>query len=105
MFARVTIFQGTPDSVDGAVRFAVRDAVEKVDRPPGLLAFFDLSDRSTGRSAILSLWATREDRAASAEQAKAAVERIAEEGGEKVVAIREYEVGYHLFTEGLLAQS
>jgi hypothetical protein len=105
MFARVTIFQGTPDSVDGAVRFAVRDAVEKVDRPPGLLAFFDLSDRRIGRSAIVSLWATPEDRAATAEQAKAAVERIAEEGGEKVVAIREYEVGYHLFTEGLLAQS
>jgi heme-degrading monooxygenase HmoA len=104
MFARVTIFQGTPDSVDGAVRFAVRDAVESVDRAPGLLGLFDLSDRCTGRSAIVTFWATHEDRAASAERAKAAVERIAEAGGEKVLSVREYEVGYHLFSEELLAQ-
>jgi heme-degrading monooxygenase HmoA len=104
MFARVTIFQGTPDSVDGAVRFAVRDAVESVDRAPGLLGLFDLSDRSTGRSAIVTFWATHEDRAASAERAKAAVERIAEAGGEKVLSVRDYEVGYHLFSEELLAQ-
>jgi heme-degrading monooxygenase HmoA len=104
MFARVTVFQGTPDSVDGAVRFAVRAAVESVDRAPGLLALFDLSDRSSGRSAIVTFWATREARAASAERAKAAVERIAEAGGEKVVSVRDYEVGYHLFTEELLTQ-
>ncbi|MDX6369080.1 MAG: hypothetical protein QOG93_582 [Gaiellaceae bacterium] len=104
MFARMTVFQSTPDSVDGAFRFAVRDAVESVDRAPGLLGFFDLSDRGSGRSVIVTLWATREDRAASAERAKAAVERIAEAGGEKVVSVRDYEVGYHLLTEELLAQ-
>ena len=40
----MTVFQSTPDSVDGAFRFAVKDAVEASTRA-GLLAFLDLSDR------------------------------------------------------------
>jgi heme-degrading monooxygenase HmoA len=101
MFARVTVFQGAPDSVDGPIRFAVQRASKGVAELPGFLGLFDLADRRSGHAVILTLWATKEARDASADYARQAVKRVAEEGDEQVISMRDYEVGHYAFRDGL----
>jgi heme-degrading monooxygenase HmoA len=101
MFARVTIFQAAPDSVDGPIRFSVQRASQGVAELPGFLGLFDLADRKTGHSVIVTLWATKEARDASADFARNAIKSVAEEGGEKVISMRDYEVGHYLLSDGL----
>jgi len=100
MFARVTTFQGAPDSVDGPIRFAVKAVSQGAKELPGFLALIDLSDRTSGRALILTLWATKEARAASAGFARQATEKVAEAGTEQVISMRDYEVGHYLFGDG-----
>jgi heme-degrading monooxygenase HmoA len=100
MFARVTIFQAAPDSVDGPIRFSVQRATPGLAEFPGFLGLFDLADRKTGHSVVVTLWATKETRDASAEFARNAIKSVAEEGDEQVISIRDYEVGHHLLSDG-----
>src|SRR5438874_11357079 len=98
MFARVTTFQGEPDSVDGPMRFPLRKTSQGLEELPGVLAIFDLADRKSGRAAVLTLWATKEAREESAAFALAAGKRGGEENGERIVSIRDYEIGEFLFS-------
>jgi heme-degrading monooxygenase HmoA len=98
LFARVTIFQAAPDSVDGPIRFSVRRASQGVEELTGFLGLFDLSDRGTGHSVIVTLWATKEARDSSAEFARNATKRVAEAGDEQVISMRDYEVGHHVLS-------
>jgi heme-degrading monooxygenase HmoA len=101
MFARVTVFQGPPDSVDGPIRFAVQRASKTVVTLPGFLGLFDLADRRSGHAVIVTLWATKEARDASAEFARKAALSVAEEGDEQVISMRDYEVGHYALIDGL----
>ena len=100
MFARVTTFQGDPDSVDGPIRFPVREASQGVKDLPGFLAMFDFADRDTGRAMVVTIWETKEAREASNEFARDATEKVIDAGGEQLVSVREFEVGHYIFTEG-----
>jgi heme-degrading monooxygenase HmoA len=100
VFARVTTFQGDPDSVDGPIRFPVREASRGVKDLPGFLAMFDFADRDTGRAIVVTLWETKEARDASSDFARDAIEKVLEAGGEQVLSVREYEVGHYIFSEG-----
>jgi heme-degrading monooxygenase HmoA len=103
MFARVTTFQSARDAVDGPIRFAVQRASEGMLELPGFLGLFDLSDRKSGEAVVVTLWATKEARDASAEFARNAAKGVAEEGDEQVVSVREYEVGHSTFANGFPA--
>jgi heme-degrading monooxygenase HmoA len=96
MFARVAIFQAAPDSVDGPIRFSVQRATRGVEELPGFLGMFDLADRETGHSVVVTLWATKEARDASADFARNATKSVAEEGAEQLISVRDYEVGHHI---------
>ena len=96
MFARVTIFQAAPDSVDGPIRFSVQRASEGLKDVSGFLGLFDLADRETGHAVVVTLWATEDARDASADFAREAAKRVAEEGAEQVISTRDYEVGHLL---------
>jgi heme-degrading monooxygenase HmoA len=101
MFARVTTFQGEPDSVDGSMRFPLKKASSGIQELPGFLAMFDLADRKTGQAVVVTLWATKEARDESSGFALAAGKKVAEETGEQVISVRDYEVGHYLFSEEL----
>ncbi|MDX6484687.1 MAG: hypothetical protein QOE95_2460, partial [Gaiellaceae bacterium] len=47
---------------------------------------------------VVTLWATKETRDASAEFARNAAENVAEEGDEQVISVRDYEVGHSRFS-------
>jgi heme-degrading monooxygenase HmoA len=100
VFARVTIFQAAPDSVDGPIRFSVQRASRGLEDLQGFLGLFDLSDRETGHSVVVTLWATKEARDASADFARKAIKSVAEQGDERVISTRDYEVGHHLLGDG-----
>jgi heme-degrading monooxygenase HmoA len=87
--------------VDGPIRFSVQKAIEGLENVPGFLGLFDLADRKAGQAVIVTLWATKEARDASADFARKAIKRVAEEGGEQVVSMRDYEVGHYLFSDSL----
>jgi heme-degrading monooxygenase HmoA len=99
VFARVTIFQGDPDSVDGSIRFPVREASQGMKDLPGFLAIFDFADRDTGRAMVVTLWATKEARDGSADFARDATEKVLEAGSEQLVSVREYEVGHYILSD------
>ena len=101
MFARVTIFQGTADSADGPIRFPVRTLGEGLEDLPGFLGLFDLTSRETGRALLVTFWATDEAREASADVAQNLAAKVVEETGEKVLSVREYEVGHYQVSEDL----
>ena len=48
---------------------------------------------------VVTLWATKEAREASAEFARDAAEKVVEAGGEQVISVREYEVGHYIFSD------
>ncbi len=62
-------------------------------RPVGLL---DLADRKSGHAVIVTLWATKEARDASADFARNAMKSVADEGDEQVISMRDYEVGHYM---------
>ena len=66
---------------------------------PGFLAMFDFADRDTGRAMVVTLWATKETRNASAEFARDATAKVVEAGGEQGISVREYEVGHYIFSD------
>jgi heme-degrading monooxygenase HmoA len=103
MFARVTTFKSARDAVDGPIRFAVQRASEGMMELPGFLGLLDLSDRKSGEAVVVTLWATKEARDASVEFARNAAENVAEEGDEKVISVRDYEVGYSRFSDAFPA--
>jgi len=103
MFARVTTFRSARDAVDGPIRFAVQRASEGMMELPGFLGLFDLSDRKSGEALVVTLWATKEARDASAEFARNAAKSVAEEGDEQVISVRDYEVGHSRFNDGFPA--
>lgn len=100
MCARVTVFQTAPDSVDGPIRFAVQRASKGALELPGFLGLFDLADRKSGHALIVTLWETKEARAASADFARNASKSVAEEGDEQVISMRDYEVGHYALGDG-----
>jgi heme-degrading monooxygenase HmoA len=89
-----------PDSVDGPIRFAVKTVSQAAKELPGFLALFDLSDRTSGRAVIVTLWATEEARAASMGFAREATTKVADAGTEEVISMRDYEVGHYLVGDG-----
>jgi heme-degrading monooxygenase HmoA len=101
MFARATTFQSTPGTVDGGIRFLVRELAAAVEELPGFLGLIDLVNRQTGQAVTVTFWETEEARAASAEFARQAASKVAEEGAENVTSVNEYEVGVYTMTDGL----
>jgi hypothetical protein len=55
MLARVTVFEGAPDVVDGPICFPVKRASEGEVELPGFLGLFDVGDRKSGHAVIVTL--------------------------------------------------
>ena len=70
----------------------------------GFLGSFDLSDRKSGQALVVTLWATKEARDASAEFARNAAKSVADDGDEQVISVRDYEVGHSRFRDGFPAR-
>lgn len=92
MFARVSIFEGNPEGVEGAAR-NVRETVLPAARElEGFAGILVLADRTTGRSMGITFWETEEALRASEEAADRMRSEAAAEAGEEIVGVERYEV-------------
>jgi heme-degrading monooxygenase HmoA len=92
MFARVSTFEGPPETVDEGIR-AVREKVIPVVRGlDGYRGLLTLVDRSTGRAVGITLWETEDAMHQSEEAASEVRGESADAGGGRIAHVERFEV-------------
>jgi heme-degrading monooxygenase HmoA len=66
MYARMTTAQGAPGKVDEGTRSVREQALPAVQKQPGFKGFYNLVDRTSGKTVTLSLWESEAAMQASA---------------------------------------
>jgi heme-degrading monooxygenase HmoA len=91
MHARVSTFEGTPESLERSIGQGeeIAPVVKAMDGSKGLIF---LADRTTGRSVSITLWETEEAMRASEEAANRLRRDASEAVGETIAAVDRYEV-------------
>jgi heme-degrading monooxygenase HmoA len=94
MHARMSIFEGSPDKIDEALRQA-REAVlpQAKEMDPGFKGIIALADRQSGKMVGITFWESEEAMRATEEGANRLREESAEAGGGTVAGVERYEVG------------
>lgn len=92
MFARVNIFQGSPESLDQSQKIAEERIVPELRTLDGSIGLFVLGDRQTGRSIAITLWDSEQAMKASEETANRMRSDSLPKAGEEVVSVERYEV-------------
>ncbi len=93
MHARVSIFEGSPDQIDGVfgqVREQVLPRGRQMDGFKGVIA---LGDRQSGKTLGITFWESEEAMRASEEAANRIRSESAEASGEQIAGVERYEVG------------
>jgi len=96
MYARLSTYQGSPDSEDAQVeeglRYAREEVLPRARQMDGFRGVISLLDRQSGKSLSLTLWESEEAMRASEEEANQLRSASAEAGGETVQDVERYEV-------------
>lgn len=92
MFARVNIFQGSPESLDQSQKIAEERVVPELRAVDGSVGIFVLSDRKIGRSIAITLWESEQAMKDSEEAANRMRSDSSQETGGQVVSVDRYEV-------------
>ena len=93
MHARVSIFEGSPDEIDEALRQAREQVLPQARQMDGFKGIIALGDRQSGKTLGITLWESEEAMRASEEAANRLREESAEAGGGTVAGVERYEVG------------
>lgn len=91
MFARVSTFQETEDSLAESLR-RTPDALQKASAMSGFKGVYSLVDRSSGKSMTITLWETEEAMRESEEAANQLRADEAAATGANIVSVERYEV-------------
>ncbi|HVR80244.1 MAG TPA: hypothetical protein VMS99_17870 [Acidimicrobiia bacterium] len=91
MFARVSTYQETEDSIAESVR-RTPAAVQKARSMSGFKGVYSLVDRSSGKSMTITLWETEEAMRESEEAANQLRDDEAAATGANIVSVERYEV-------------
>jgi heme-degrading monooxygenase HmoA len=93
MYARVTTFQGPPESTDDAIIVTREKALPQARQIPGFKGALSLVDRTTGRGLTITLWESEEALQTSEEAAnQIRSDAVAAVTGGAVVSVDRYEV-------------
>jgi heme-degrading monooxygenase HmoA len=93
-FVRITSLDGDPAKVDDAIRHFEAEVVPAVSRLAGFRAAVLLSDRPTGKAVVATVWGTREDVEASANEARSNTARALEVAGASNPRVEPFEVAF-----------
>lgn len=91
MFARVSTYQGTPESVAQSLT-RTTDIVERVEKLAGLKGVYYLVDRDSGKSMSITLWETESDLQTSVEAANQIRSQEAATDDAEILAVEHFEV-------------
>ncbi|TML52175.1 MAG: hypothetical protein E6G15_11365 [Actinobacteria bacterium] len=90
--ARVSVLEGSPESLDEGTRYAQDQILPQVRQVSGFKGVVSLVDRERGRTKLITLWESDEALRASEEQANQLRQRAAEGAASRVVGVERYEV-------------
>jgi hypothetical protein len=90
--ARVSLLEGSPESIDAGLEKTRGDTLPKVRAISGNVAAIGLADRDNGRVSMITLWDSSDSMRASAQQADELRQRSAEMGEQKISNVAMYEV-------------
>jgi len=90
--ARVSLLEGSPESLDEGTRYAQDQILPQVRQVSGFKGVVSLVDRERGRTKLITLWERDEALRASEEQANQLRQRAAEGAASRVVGVERYEV-------------
>jgi heme-degrading monooxygenase HmoA len=91
-FVRISSLDGDPAKVDDAIRHFETEVVPAVSALAGSRAVVLLVDRATGKALVATVWATKEDVEATANEAKAIAAKAMEVSGANTRQVDWYEV-------------
>jgi len=90
--ARVSLLEGTPDSIDEGFEKTRSDTLPKVRAINGNVGAIGLADRDNGRVSMITLWDSVDSMRASAQEANQLRERTADMSDQKIANVAQYEV-------------
>ncbi len=91
MFARVSSFEATEDSLAESLR-RTPDVLQKARAMSGFQGLYELVDRSSGKAMTITLWETEEAMRESEEAANRIRADEAAATGANIVSVERYEV-------------
>ena len=101
--ARVSLLEGSPDSIDPGVEKTRSDTLPKVRAIDGNVGAIGLADRDNGRISMITLWDSGESMRASAQEAAQLRQRTAEMSDQKIATVAMYDVSMAQTVEGARA--
>jgi hypothetical protein len=101
--ARVSLLQGSPESIDAGLDKARSDTLPKVRAINGNVGAVGLADRENGRVSMTTLWDSPDSMRASAQEADQLRQRTADMSDQKIVNIALYEVSMAQTVAGVRA--
>lgn len=101
--ARVSLLEGSPESIDSGVARTRGDILPKVREINGNVGAISLADRDNGRVSIITLWDSGDSMSASAKEADQLRQRTAEMSDQKIANVALYEVSVAQTVEGARA--
>ena len=101
--ARVSLLEGSPESIDSGVERTRGDILPKVRAINGNVGAISLADRDNGRVSIITLWDSGDSMRASGQEADQLRQRTAEMSDQKIANVALYEVSMAQTLEGARA--
>ena len=101
--ARVSLLEGTPDSIDAGVEKTRGDTLPKVRAIDGSVGAIGLADRDNGRVSMITLWDSADSMRTSAQEADQLRQRTADMSDQKIANIAMYDVSMAQTVEGARA--
>jgi hypothetical protein len=98
--ARVSLLEGSPDSIDAGLDKTRGDTVPKVRAIDGNVGAIGLADRDNGRVSMITLWDSSDSMGASAQEADQLRQRSAEMSDQTIANVALYDVSMAQTVEG-----
>ena len=98
--ARVSLLEGSPESIYGGLDKARGESLPKVRAIDGNVAAIGLADRDNGRASMITLWDSGDSMRASAEEADQLRQRTADMSDQKIANVALYDVSMAQTVEG-----
>jgi hypothetical protein len=90
--ARVSLLEGSPDSIDEGIAKSRGETLPKVRAIDGNVGAIGLADRDNGRTSMITLWDSADSMRASAQQADQLRQQTADMGEQKITNVAMYDV-------------
>lgn len=101
--ARVSLLEGSPESIDAGLDRTRGDTLPKVRAIDGNVGAIGLADRDNGRVSMITLWNSGDSMRASAQEADQLRQRSADISDQKIANVALYDVAMAQAVEGARA--